>query len=165
MESDGAAVLTAEVQVAADLPDDDRHQLIDDLRSLGLNPTTKTALLHRGVSDIVPWLVLIALPLQPFLNTLVEKLASDTYTGLKALVVRVFRHRHEPEDGTRVLILEDTVTGVQVVLEPDLPAEGYHQLQRLDLSTITRGPLRYDRSKREWRCEFDEPLRTSARTR
>ena len=54
---------------------------------------------------------------------------------------------------------------MQVVLEPDLPAEGYHQLQRLDLSTITRGPLRYDRSKREWRCEFDEPLRTSARTR
>lgn len=165
MEGDSTVVLPAEVLVAADVPDEDHDQLIDDLRSLGLDPTARRALRRRGISDIPPWVVFIALPLQPFLNALIENLAGDAYQRLKASIVRVFRHRHElgTEAGARVVVLADTVTGVQVVLEPDLPAKSYQQLLRFDLSTITRGPVRYDRGEGRWRCELDEPVRPSTR--
>ncbi|MGH3719908.1 MAG: CHAT domain-containing protein [Pseudonocardiaceae bacterium] len=57
---------------------------------------------------------------------------------------------------TKVLILEDVETRVQVVLEADLPAAAYQALVALDLSTFQQGPVRYDRQRAEWRSELDE---------
>jgi hypothetical protein len=55
-----------------------------------------------------------------------------------------------------VLILQDKTTGVQVVLEPDLPDEAFEQLLVFDLAAIRRGPLHYDQRRRQWRSELDE---------
>lgn len=164
MEGEGAVALSAEVLVSADLSEDSRQHLAEDLRRLGVEPTIRQVLRRRGISDIPPWLVLVALPLQPFFTTLLEKLAGDAYSRLKALVVGLFRRHSEAAGSARVLILQDTRSGVRIVLEPDLPAESYQQLQHLDLSTAEPGQLRYDRSMREWRCTLDAVVRPDRRS-
>jgi hypothetical protein len=89
------------------------------------------------------------LPLQAFLSGLGSKLAEDAYHGLKDVVVRILR-RSNPGRRERALVLQDTATGLQVVLEPDLPIEGYRRLVTLDLSAFHGGPVRYDRSRNAW---------------
>jgi hypothetical protein len=43
-----------------------------------------------------------------------------------------------------------------MVLEVDLPTDGYRQLVELDLSAIRQGPLHYDHQRSRWRSELDE---------
>lgn len=145
----------ANVRVAAHVSPEDVRQLLDDFRSIGLDPTARVVPTRRGLSDF-PWLVVVTLPLQLFLSTLMQELAGDAYTRLKALVGRVLHHEQQRDEGRRVLVFQDTATGAQVVLEHDLPPEGYRQLFRVDLAALTHGPLHYDRSKHEWRSELDE---------
>ena len=54
------------------------------------------------------------------------------------------------------LVLQDTSSGPQVVLEADLPDAAYQRLVGLDLSRFRLGPLHYDRRRRHWRSELDE---------
>ncbi|MGH3611453.1 MAG: hypothetical protein ACRDRK_02300 [Pseudonocardia sp.] len=143
------------VHVAADAPLEDVDQLLDDLRVFGLNPTCHLRPTRRGAIDLA-WVLLLALPTKLFFETLTEELAGDAYLRLKAIVGRALRRRREPENGNRVLMLEDATTGLQIVLEPDLPAEAYQRLFHTDLSTFARGPLHYDRSAHRWRSELDE---------
>ena len=64
-------------------------------------------------------------------------------------MARILR-RSNPGGQERTLVLQDTATGLQVVLEPDLPIEAYRQLVTLDLSSLHGGPARYDRSRNAW---------------
>jgi hypothetical protein len=47
-------------------------------------------------------------------------------------------------------------SGLQIVLDHDLPAAGYQELLSLDLSRFRLGPLLYDRAQQRWRSELDE---------
>ncbi|MGH3784976.1 MAG: hypothetical protein ACRDRG_00120 [Pseudonocardiaceae bacterium] len=142
------------VHVTADVPPEDADQLLHDVRALGLEPTFKAVPVRRGVSDLL-WLVLLYLPVKPFLEHLAQEFADDAYAQLKALVGKALHGRRELPDSRRVLELRDETEGLRVELESDLPLEAYRQLFGLDLSS-TRGRLRYNRSKKEWRTEPDE---------
>lgn len=52
--------------------------------------------------------------------------------------------------------LQDSATGIQAALEPDLPDEAYQQLVSFDLTAIRHAPLHYDRHRGRWRSEVDE---------
>ncbi|MGH8909398.1 MAG: hypothetical protein ACRD0K_23610 [Egibacteraceae bacterium] len=145
--------LPAEVRVTDEVSREALDHLLEGLRSFGLNPSRGTVARRRGISD-VPWLVWVALSLQPFLNTLVQRGADDVYTKLKELVSNALSRRHE--QSATVMVLQDTVTGLELLLESDLPAGAYRQLSRLDLSAIPKGRVHYDRERREWICERDE---------
>jgi hypothetical protein len=75
-------------------------------------------------------------------------------------VTRVLPRRASANRPKPVLALQDTVSGVQVVLEPDLPAESYRQLLTFDLSTVRHGPLHYGLHRLRWRSELDEERST-----
>lgn len=123
---------------------------------IGLAAEVRESAPRRSLGDVV-WYILAALPLQSFLDKLAEDVASDVYGRLKTLTARLLRGRSrsaEPEP--RLLVLQDIHTGVQVVFEPDLPHEGYEQFLHLDLSTIKRGPLRYDRRMSRWCAAPDD---------
>lgn len=147
--------LPVAVHVTADVSPEDVDQFLHNVRVIGLDPTLKAVPTRRGVSDLA-WLVLLALPMKPFFEVLVQRFASDAYSQLKGLVGKVLHRQREPQDGGRALVLQDNTTGLQVVLESDLPLEAYQQLFLVNLSSIRRGPLHYDRSRREWRAELDE---------
>ncbi len=54
------------------------------------------------------------------------------------------------------MVLQDTATGLQIVLDQALPDEGYQQLLNLDMSQFRLGPVHYDQVQRRWRSELDE---------
>jgi hypothetical protein len=116
--------------------------------TIGVAATTRLAPTQRTLNG-AEWLVLAVLPLQAFLSGLGSKLAEDIYQGLKDVVGRILR-RSNPGGQERTLVLQDTATGLQVVLERDLPIEAYRQLVTLDLSSLHGGPVRYDRSRNAW---------------
>lgn len=132
----------------------------EDLGLMGLAADLREVEPRRSFGDIV-WYILAALPLQPFLDKLAEDAASDAYERLKTLTARIVSRRPRSSDPEqRVLVLQDSQTGVQVVFEQDLPPESYEQLLHFDLSTIKLGPLHYDRHVNRWRSELDEADKT-----
>lgn len=108
---------------------------------------------RRSLADFA-WLVLASLPLQHFFARLAEDAADDLHIPLKTLADRLLR-RHAEAKPKPVMVLRDELTGIQVVLEPDLPQESYRQLLSLDLDSV-HGTLHYDLQRRRWRSELDE---------
>ena len=110
---------------------------------------------RRSLGDIA-WFALVAVPLKPFYEQLAKDFATDAHCRLKTLTGKILGRTEKPTGSPQVLVLQDSTTGVQVVLEPDLPDEAFEQLLVFDLAAIRRGPLHYDRHRRQWRSELNE---------
>jgi hypothetical protein len=145
---DSSAPIAADVLVRPGMSTADEYDVAEAFATIDVAATTRLVPTQRSLNG-VEWLVLAMLPLQAFLSGLGSKLAEDAYHGLKDAVGRILR-RSNPGRRERALVLQDTATGLQVVLEPDLPIEGYRRLVTLDLSAFHGGPVRYDRSRNAW---------------
>jgi hypothetical protein len=139
-----------------------KHQgpMLTAFSAIGVRASVKVLPPRRGPAEL-QWLVLAVLPLQAFLAALGGQFGDDSYRGLQNAVRYVFRHKEsKTADATAVpprpIVLQDKTTGIQVVLDHDLPTEGYEQLLGLDLSKLRFGPVHYDRDQRRWRSELDE---------
>jgi hypothetical protein len=156
----GQAAIPADLIVDATLADQ-QDLVVSALTALGVRTSVKVLPPRRGAAEL-QWLVLAVLPLQAFLTAVGGKIADDAYRGFQDALHRLFHH--EPDGQTtgtdvvvlRPVILQDKTTGIQVVLDHDLSAEGYEQLLGLDLSRFRFGPVHYDKSQRRWRSELDE---------
>jgi hypothetical protein len=151
----------AEVLISEQISADEAVRITAEFGSVGLTANLRVAGPKRSVSDVA-WFLLAALPLQPFFNQLAGDFADDVHERLKTFVTQVLHRRPSANQPKPVLVLQDTLSGVQVVLEPDLPAESYRQLLTFDLSTVRRGPLHYDLHRRQWRSELDEERSTTS---
>ena len=146
----------ASVLFASDLSDRVAAQLIEDFQSVGVTAELRQVSPRRALGEIA-WLALAVVPLKPFFDQLTKDFAADAYQHLKTFIARVFRlHPSPATEPATVLLLQDSATGIQVVLEPDLPARAYQQLLSFDFATLRRGPLHYDQHRRRWRSELDE---------
>jgi hypothetical protein len=145
----------------------DERLLLDVLADCGADARLETFGVRRGGGAALTWIVLASLPLQAFLSALGSKAAEDSYAKLRALVHRLAnaRHAHEPvpsaapetpASSPAPMILLDSDTGLQIVLEADLPADAYRELVAMDLSEFRLGPLHYDQARHRWRSELDE---------
>jgi hypothetical protein len=148
---DSSAPIAADVLVRPGMSTDDEYDVAEAFATIDVAATIRLAPTLRTLNG-AEWLVLAMLPLQAFLSGLGSKLAEDAYHGLKDVVGRILR-RSSPGRRERVLVLHDTATGLQVVLEPDLPIEAYRRLVTLDLSAFHGGPVRYDRSRDTWQSD------------
>lgn len=134
--------------------------LVDVLTDLGFTSSIRE-LPPRRVVEPLTWLVLIALPLQAFLNALGSKAAEGAYHGLKE-AIRNLRRRSvtppevAPSEQPRPVLLQDPATSLRIILEHDLPSDAYQQLAALDLTGYRLGPLHYDHAQGRWRSELDE---------
>jgi hypothetical protein len=149
--------LSAEVFLDGRIPVDQERGLIDALAALGMRAQAKVVPARRGLGEL-HWLVLVSVPLQAFLSSVGSKLAEDAYQGLKRAVDRLLGHLQEQPaaEQPRPLVLQDRASGLQIVLEANLPDAAYQQLVGLDLAQFQLGPLHYDRQQRRWRSELDE---------
>ena len=145
----------ASILFASDLSDQAAAQLIEDFQSVGVTAELRQVSPRRGLGEIA-WLALAVVPLKPFFDQLTKDFADDAYQHLKTLTARVFRRHPPPPGPSRVLLLQDSTTGIQVVLEPDLPTRAYQQLLSFEFAALRRGPLHYDQHHRRWRSEPDE---------
>jgi hypothetical protein len=131
------------------------------LTALGYSPSVRVLPPRRTVEPLT-WLILIALPLQAFLTTLGNKAAEDGY-GLLQKAIRAIRRPAPapapvptPAPSPPPVVLQDPATGLRIILEHDLPDEGYRQLLTIDLTQYRLGPLHYDQARGHWRSELDE---------
>ncbi|PAZ16155.1 hypothetical protein CLM62_09625 [Streptomyces sp. SA15] len=135
--------------------------LTDALTALGF-ATSVRELPPRRTTEPLTWLILIALPLQAFLGMLGQKTAESAYRRLQEAVRGLHLRSSgtaaalEPPEPPRPVVLEDPASGLRIVLEHDLPEEGYRQLLALDLTRYRLGPLHYDRAQGRWRSVLDE---------
>jgi len=126
----------ASVLFASDLSDEAAAQLIEDFQSIGVTAELRQVSPRRALGEIA-WLALAVVPLKPFFDQLTMDFADDAYQRLKTFTARVFRlHRPPSSEPPRVLLLQDSTTGIRVVLEPGLPARAYRQLLSFDFATL-----------------------------
>ncbi|GDY31980.1 hypothetical protein [Gandjariella thermophila] len=145
----------AELLLDPEVTDESEHELVATFGAMGFHAESRRKLPHRGAAEL-DWLVLAALPLHAFLSGLGSAAVKDVYRAVKT-VARRATGRRKTETGHRVpLILQDSESKLQIVLEDDLPVEAYHQLVALDLTSYRLGRLRYDRQRGTWRSERDE---------
>ncbi|WP_409238213.1 hypothetical protein [Streptomyces sp. PA5.6] len=163
------APLRAELLLDREVPEELRRELVAAFEGLGAPPVrVRHTVDHRGAADI-PWIVLASLPLQAFLTGLGAEAVKDAYDAFKGVVRRTARpesrtpvappgaQQARPEGAVaRPIVLQDASTGLDIVLEPDLPAEAYERLTALDLTEFAVGPLHYDRDRGSWRSLLDE---------
>jgi hypothetical protein len=148
--------LLADVFVDREVPAEAERELVAALAGAGVSAHAKVVAARRGPEQL-HWLVLVALPLQAFLTGVGEAAAADAWAGIKS-VLRRLAGRPTPERA-RPLVLQDSGTGLQIVLPPDLSEEGYRRLTQLDLTTFSRGPVRYDEATGRWISDLDEARR------
>jgi hypothetical protein len=145
----------ADVLIDAEVPVDQERLLVDAFAQLGVAARTRVVPARRGVEQL-GWLVLASLPLQAFLTKLGTSLAEEAVRALQSLVRRLL-HRDPPTPGDqRPMVLRDVATGLEVVLEPDLPDAAFRELVGLDLSRFRLSPVHFDRHQGRWRSELDE---------
>jgi hypothetical protein len=147
--------ISAEVLLAEQVSADKAVQVKAEFTSIGLTINLRAVEPKRSLSDFA-WLLLAALPLQAFFSHLAEDFADDAHEQLRTFVNRLLRRQSSRNRAKPTLVLQDTASGVQIVLESDLPAESYRQLLNLDLNTAKPGPLYYDMHSKQWRSESDE---------
>jgi hypothetical protein len=153
--------VSANILFAGRLSTPETVELTQAFTAVGVAPDLREVPPRRALEDIA-WLALIALPLKPFYDQLAKDFATDAHRHLKTLTGKILHRAGKPTSSPQVLVLQDSATGVQVVLESDLPDEAFEQLLTFDLATIRRGPLHYDRHRRRWRSELDEANAASA---
>jgi hypothetical protein len=147
--------LSTDVLVVGTLSTEDADRLGQAFGDVGLAAELRQVPPRRSVGDFA-WMLLAVLPLRPFFDQLVHDVAADAYKALKRLVGTVVRRGDQAAELPELVVLQDASTGIQVVLESDLPDEAYEQLFTLDLGTFRRGPVHFDRHRRVWRSELDE---------
>jgi hypothetical protein len=146
--------LRVELLVDREVTDELEQQLAATFSGFGFHTECRRQLTHRGVSEL-GWLVLAALPLHAFLSGLGSEAVKDIYASVKKLAKRKIEQGTKPVDRFP-LVLQDSHSGLRIVLEDELPVEAYQQLINLDLTAYRVGPLHYDRHRRAWRSELDE---------
>jgi hypothetical protein len=119
------------------------------LAGLGVEAVVERTLPHRAASPF-DWIVLLALPLHALLSTVGALAMTDLYAAAKRLGSKRSESARPP------LVLEDSGTGLRVILEADLPPEALAKLCELELHRFRHGPLRYDKDRKAWRSELDE---------
>ncbi|MFI7134186.1 hypothetical protein ACIBQ1_51570 [Nonomuraea sp. NPDC050153] len=149
--------IQADIFVAPHATSAQEQPIVAALTALGLSTRVRMLPPRRGPEQL-EWLILAALPLQAFLSGLGTKIADDGYRGLQKAVRAVIGGRGSVPDSVPgpPVVLQDPATGLQIVLDADLPEEGYQQLVTLDLTQFELGPVRYDRVQRRWRSDLDE---------
>jgi hypothetical protein len=153
------------------LPEEDQELLLAVMSQGGVHARVEAISARRGDLAVLTWIVLAVVPLQAFLSALGSKAADDGYAKLGALLKRLAAARHArpgkpaatqaATSSPKPLILRDSHTGLQIVLEADLPSDAYDLLIALDLSQFSIGPVHYDQARSRWRSELDEAAATS----
>ncbi|MGH3769901.1 MAG: hypothetical protein ACRDRW_00630 [Pseudonocardiaceae bacterium] len=156
-----SASLAAEVLVTAEVSAEEEQAIVDAFRALDVAARTRMVSTRRGLEQL-QWLVLATLPLHALLSGLGSAAAADLAQGLKHLAGRVVGAKGPTASSAEVLVLQDSATRLQVVLEADLPTVAYQALVALDLSAFGQGPVHYDRQRGQWRSELDEWQRRQA---
>jgi hypothetical protein len=138
---------SADVYVGAREAPGAESGLVDALAALGFTVRVKVWPVRRAMAE-VHWLFLVALPLQAFLGGIGARFADDVYGKLKEALRRTPRESDPGRE--RAVVLQDTETGVRILLGRELDDSALDALRDLDLTGFGSGTLRYDTTEARW---------------
>jgi hypothetical protein len=103
--------------------------------------TVVSASVGRKSADLLPWALMLKIPLTAFVTGLAAKASEDAWIALKRLVRAIYEARRRPDradgsiwldDGERVVILTDRVSdeGFRQVAAGELPPGGHYVWDR-----------------------------------
>ena len=149
--------LAAEILVTAEVSPEQEQAIVEAFGALGATFRARTVPTRRGAREL-QWLVLATLPLHAFLSGLGAMLAQEASQRVKRLVGQLLGARREAASPPPVRVLQDAATACRSCWRPTCPAMRTRRCS-LDLSTVHKGPLHYDRHSGRWRSEPDESRR------
>jgi hypothetical protein len=147
----------ADVTVLLDaaIPVGVEDELKQALSELGFVPTAKELPTVRGV-DTLNAMALMMIPLHAFLSATGYKLAAEAYPKFKNGIRRILNRQSPTATTPQPLVVQDTATGIRIVMERDLPDEAYEELRKIDLTKFRHGPVDWDPTRHRWRSLTDE---------
>lgn len=110
----------------------------------------------RAIQSGSSWLIVMSLPLRPLYEQLRDDHSKGGSPGPRRLADTFRALADDP--GTAIagmLLLQDTETGIEVVIQHGLPEGAFSALEVVDLADYTFGPLDYDASVSDWRSVMD----------
>jgi hypothetical protein len=116
-------------------------------REAGLDAEVRASYGRKSL-DLLPWIVLIALPLKGFLDAFGREAGQDAYAALKRLVTRI-REGRRGNKGT--IVVQSRESSTTLVLGDDLPDEAYAALFELDPKEYEGAYLLWDEDRGEWK--------------
>lgn len=143
------------VQLDADVPPGEEAELREALAAAGFDVLAQDLPRTRGLENLDA-MALLMIPLHAFLTAAGTRLAADAYPRFKAGIRRLLNRPAADDAKPGPLIVQDTATGLKIVLDRDLPDQAYEALRTLDLTTFRSGPLDWDHGRGRWRSVVDE---------
>jgi hypothetical protein len=144
------------VQLDAAVPVGEEDELKQALAAAGFAVTAKELPAVRGV-EMLNAVALMMIPLHAFLSAAGSKAGAEVWPLFKTGIRKIL-HRDlvGPASVGRPLVVQDTATGLKIVMDRDLPDEAYEALRTLDLTAFHQGPIDWDHSRGRWRSLADE---------
>ncbi|CCG03622.1 hypothetical protein [Blastococcus saxobsidens] len=127
-----ATTPTVEIYWPASLSADPALDAVAELERAGLDVECRVQPVRRS-ADLSVVVLLCGSVVGPFLKTVFERLAGDTYAALQSWVQRLLgRERDGVGRAPASVIFESESTGAQFVFTPGLPDEAFRQALALD---------------------------------
>jgi len=145
-----------DIYVGSGAPHGAETPLVEAFSAPGVRVRVRVWPTRRG-ADTLNWLFLVALPLQSFLGAFGGKLAEDAHRKLRG-IVRPAHGEADRAPAGRPVVLQDTATGIRIVLGPEVDGAAYRKLRTLDLAQFRYDTLRYETAEARWvSVPFDGP--------
>ena len=101
---------------------------------------------QKGIEDM-PWIVLIVVPIIPFLKGFLEEAGQSSYKDLRRLVCRLFAARRKGQGHVEISD-RDSLTTIE--FPPELPEEAFKQFVKLGLENIEGKYWVWDPDQNSW---------------
>jgi hypothetical protein len=143
-------VLAADAAIYGSGRADDEARVRQAFSELDVNVRVRTA--TYGEDPGLSWVLIVSVSTRLLFENMAQR--AEVALQIRELTRRTLLRGADARGG--LLLLQDTETGVAIVLAPNLPDAAFRSLPAVDLLQFTFGPLHYDPAEGAWRSLFDE---------
>ncbi len=129
-----------------DAPSDEVDAVAQIALEEGLPGRVRASYSQKSAEDM-PWIVLILVPLVPFLKGFFEEAGRTGYHDLRRLVRRLFAARRKGQGHVEISDRDSLTT---IVFPPELPDEAFKQFVKLGLENIRGKYWVWDPDQNSW---------------
>ena len=116
----------------------------------GIRGSVRAAFFRKSLGDL-PWVIYLLAPVLVFCSAFLkgagQEAGRDTYQALRGLVERLYHARRNRHGG---VIVRDSDTFTEIVLQDDLPEEAYRQLAQMGPKRLEGGYWVWDSEQNRW---------------
>ena len=139
MHNDEGIPEELEVLLDSSAPVEDVDTVRGAFNDAGLKVTVRPSFERKSITEGLPWVVLITIPITAFLSAFAAAAGRDAYKGLKKLVRTIWTKRAKTSGSSGSFTIIDSKSRVWLQLHPDIPSDAYIALAKFDGFTARTG--------------------------